>query len=79
MRPRRSPSRLMRSRAYLRLLVLAAVFGVPIAAVAFGFLKLTTLLQQWAFTDLPQRAGLRLRADLVAARCRSRWRGCSSG
>ena len=47
----------MRSRAYLRLLVLAAVLGVPIAAAAFGFLKLTALLQQWAFTDLPSALG----------------------
>jgi H+/Cl- antiporter ClcA len=47
----------MRSRAYLRLLVLAVVVGVPIAAAAFGFLKLTELLQQWAFTDLPTALG----------------------
>lgn len=48
----------MRSRAYLRLLVFAVLLGVPIAAVAFGFLKLTTLLQEWTFTDLPHGVGL---------------------
>ena len=66
------PLAVMRSGAYLRLLVLAVVLGVPIAAAAFGFLKLTALVQQWAFTDLPQRTGVRLRADLVAAA--GRWR-----
>ena len=48
----------MRSKAYLGILALAVVLGVPIAALAYGFLKLTALLQQWAFTDLPQAFGL---------------------
>jgi H+/Cl- antiporter ClcA len=52
-----NPLAVMRSRAYLRLLVLAVVLGVPIAAAAFGFLKLTTLVQQWTFTDLPRALG----------------------
>jgi H+/Cl- antiporter ClcA len=51
------PLAVMRSRAYLLLLVLAVVLGVPIAAAAFGFLKLTDLLQHWAFTDLPRALG----------------------
>ena len=51
------PLAVMRSVAYLRLLALAVVLGVPIAAAAFGFLKLTALLQQWAFTDLPRALG----------------------
>jgi H+/Cl- antiporter ClcA len=52
-----NPLAVMRSRAYLRLLVLAVVLGVPIAAFAFGFLKLTGLLQLWTFTDLPKGLG----------------------
>ena len=47
----------MRSKAYLGMLVLAVVLGVPIAALAYGFLKLTTLVQHWAFTDLPHALG----------------------
>ena len=47
----------MRSKAYLGVLVLAVVLGVPIAALAYGFLKLTALVQQWAFTDLPRALG----------------------
>jgi H+/Cl- antiporter ClcA len=52
-----NPLAVMRSRAYLRLLLLAVALGVPIAALAFGFLKLTQLVQQWAFTDLARAAG----------------------
>jgi H+/Cl- antiporter ClcA len=48
---------LMRSRAYLVLLVLAVVLGVPVAVLAYGFLKLTSLAQQWTFTDLPRALG----------------------
>lgn len=51
------PLEVMRSRAYLRLLVLAVVLGVPIAAAAFGFLKATELAQHWAFDDLPSALG----------------------
>jgi H+/Cl- antiporter ClcA len=47
----------IRTKAYLRLLVLAAVLGVPISAIAFWFLKLVGLLQGWVFTDLPRAAG----------------------
>jgi len=52
-----NPLAVLRSRAYLRLLVLAVVLGVPIAGAAFGFLKLTSLVQQWTFTDLPRAFG----------------------
>lgn len=51
------PLELMRSRAYLRLLALAAVLGAPVAAAAFGFLKLTERVQVWAFTDFPKALG----------------------
>jgi chloride channel protein, CIC family len=52
-----NPMDVMRSRSYLRLLVLAVALGVPIAALAFGFLKMTELLQEWTFSNLPHALG----------------------
>jgi chloride channel protein, CIC family len=51
------PQALLRSRAYISLLVLAAVIGVPISAVAWGFLALVNKLQGWLFTSLPKALG----------------------
>jgi chloride channel protein, CIC family len=51
------PFALLRSRAYVRLLVLAALIGVPVSAVAYGFLKLVAWLQETLFTDLPEGLG----------------------
>ena len=47
----------LQTRAYTKLLVLAAIIGVPVAAAAFFFLKLIELLQGWLFTDLPDGLG----------------------
>jgi H+/Cl- antiporter ClcA len=47
------PVTLLRSREYLRLLVIAAVLGVPISAVAYWFLVLTGALGDWLYTGLP--------------------------
>jgi H+/Cl- antiporter ClcA len=47
----------MRSKQYLRLLVLAAILGAPISAIAFWFLKLDALLQGWVFLSLPTGLG----------------------
>jgi H+/Cl- antiporter ClcA len=55
--PAPDPAALLRSRSYVRLLVLAAVIGAPISAVAYGFLALVAKLQQWVFTDLPSGLG----------------------
>ena len=55
--PPSDPMALLRSGRYLRLLVLAAILGVPISAAAYGFLALVTHLQAWIFTDLPQALG----------------------
>ena len=55
MRP--DPLELLRSRSYLRLLVLAALIGVPVSALAYGYLKLVTWLQEQLFTDLPEALG----------------------
>jgi H+/Cl- antiporter ClcA len=49
---------ILRSRAYIMLLVLAAVLGVPISAAAYGFLALVNGLQQELFTHLPHGLGL---------------------
>ena len=51
------PLALLRSRAYVRLLVLAALIGVPVSGVAYGFLKLVAVLQEALFTDLPDGLG----------------------
>ncbi len=51
------PAALLRSRSYLVLLALAAIIGVPISAVAYGFLALVGKLQPWIFTDLPKGLG----------------------
>ena len=51
------PLALLRSRSYLQLLVVAAVIGAPISAVAYFFLALVGKLQKWIFTDLPSGLG----------------------
>lgn len=52
------PAALLRSREYLRLLLIAALLGVPISAVAYWFLVLTGGLGDWLYTDLPETLGL---------------------
>ena len=52
------PSSLLRSRPYLVLLVVAAILGVPISALAFGFLALVSYLQKELFVHLPHGLGL---------------------
>src|SRR5215471_2852164 len=51
------PLALLRSRAYARLLVVAAILGVPISAAAYGFLALVSYLQKELFTHLPHGLG----------------------
>jgi H+/Cl- antiporter ClcA len=51
------PLAIMRSRSYVRLLVLAVLLAVPIAGGAYWFLKLTELLQEWTFTSIPSAVG----------------------
>ena len=51
------PMAMLRSRSYVQILVLAALIGAPISAVAYFFLKLVTLLQTWCFTSLPKDLG----------------------
>ena len=52
--PASDPVAIIRSRPYLLALVLAAVLGAPISAVAYGFLALVDAAQQFVFVDLPQ-------------------------
>jgi H+/Cl- antiporter ClcA len=53
------PLALLRSRSYVALLVIAAIIGAPVSAVAYGFLALVTKSQGWVFTDLPKDLGFR--------------------
>ncbi len=50
---------LLRSRAYVRLLVVAAVLGVLISAVAWAFLALVSKLQHWLYVSLPDDIGFK--------------------
>jgi hypothetical protein len=51
------PLALLRSRSYVALLVLAAIIGAPISAVAYFFLALVDKLNGWIFTSLPHGLG----------------------
>jgi len=51
------PTELLKSRSYVQLLVLAALIGVPISAVAYFYLALVGKLQHWIFTSLPSDLG----------------------
>ncbi|MGW2516195.1 chloride channel protein [Streptomyces sp. NPDC001617] len=53
----KDPLTLLRSRAYLVLLLMAALIGVPVSAAAFGFLALVGELQPLIYTDLPKSLG----------------------
>jgi H+/Cl- antiporter ClcA len=55
--PPLDPLALLRSRSYVALLVLAAIIGVPVSAVAYFFLALVSKMQGWVFTDLPSGLG----------------------
>jgi len=51
--PAIDPVAMLRSRAYVSALVLAAVLGIPISVASYGFLALVQKLQDGIFTDLP--------------------------
>ncbi|MFG1818247.1 chloride channel protein [Kribbella sp. NPDC049174] len=48
------PAAVIRSKPYLVALLLAAVLGIPISAVAYGFLALVGKIQESLFDDLPR-------------------------
>lgn len=47
------PATIVRSKAYLSALVLAALLGIPVSAIAYGFLALVGALQKYVFSELP--------------------------
>jgi H+/Cl- antiporter ClcA len=51
------PAQLLRSRSYVVILVLGALLGVPVAAVAYFYLKEVSVAQQWVFSTLPGELG----------------------
>jgi H+/Cl- antiporter ClcA len=51
------PMAMLRTRSYTQLLVLAALIGIPVSAVAYFFLKLVGLLQNWVFSSIPKEVG----------------------
>jgi chloride channel protein, CIC family len=55
--PTPDPEARLRSPAYVRLLVVAAVLGVPVSVAAYYFLHIVGRIQRWVFTDLPQQLG----------------------
>jgi H+/Cl- antiporter ClcA len=55
--PAPDPVAVVRSRGYLRLLVLAGLIGIPVSALAYGFLALVDWLQGYLFTGLPGAIG----------------------
>lgn len=49
------PGAVIRSKPYIAALVLAAVAGIPISAIAYGFLALVAEVQELLFSDLPDQ------------------------
>jgi H+/Cl- antiporter ClcA len=47
------PARIIRSRAYLSALLMAALLGIPVSVIAYGFLALVSAIQTYLFEDLP--------------------------
>jgi H+/Cl- antiporter ClcA len=57
--PTPDPLELLKSASYLKLLLLAALLGVPVSAVAYFFLALVSRMQTWCFSSLPLSLGFR--------------------
>jgi len=49
------PVAVMRSRQYIGALVLAAILGIPVSAIAYGFLALVAAIQKLVFSALPHQ------------------------
>jgi H+/Cl- antiporter ClcA len=49
------PVAVIRSRPYIAALALAAILGIPISAIAYGFLALVAAMQQFLFNELPNQ------------------------
>ncbi len=55
--PPADPMEMLKSKSYVQLLVLAAIVGVPVSAIAYGFLALVSHLQHWFYTSIPSSMG----------------------
>jgi H+/Cl- antiporter ClcA len=53
--PAIDPVSVIRSKRYIGALALAAILGIPISAIAYGFLALVAAIQRYLFTDLPNQ------------------------
>ena len=53
--PALDPMAAIRSKRYIGALVLAAILGIPISAIAYGFLALVATIQRYLFSDLPNQ------------------------
>jgi H+/Cl- antiporter ClcA len=49
------PVAVIRSRRYIGALVLAAIVGIPVSVIAYGFLALVAAIQKFLFTALPNQ------------------------
>ena len=49
------PVAIIRSKRYIGALVLAALVGIPVSVVAYGFLALVAAMQRFLFTELPNQ------------------------
>src|SRR6476619_4268350 len=56
--PAPDPAAILRSRGFVALLVFAAVIGIVVSLIGWGFLELVHAVQVWVFTDLPSGLGL---------------------
>ena len=55
--PGADPAALLRSRSYLTLVVFGAVIGVPVATVAYFYLKFVSEAQEFVFVTFPKDLG----------------------
>src|SRR3954468_22556610 len=55
--PAAGPDSALRSKAFVVVLVLAAIVGVIASLAAWGFLELIFYIQRWVFTDIPSDLG----------------------
>src|SRR5829696_5653238 len=53
--PAMDPVAVIRSKRYIGALALAAILGIPISAVAYGFLALVAAMQRFLLSELPNQ------------------------
>ena len=67
------PMEMLKSSSYVQLLVLAALVGVPVSAVAYGYLALVGHLQHWFFTSIPASPRIPRHPGVVALPAPRSW------